>query len=99
MCGKLLLSIYQHLIKKLTKGYGLSNYRPIKAIMKNAEKVMEGPVEIEWALDTVGFKALQARPLHLGPVSVPDELWLQHPSLRGQPGGIGWGTGRACVIS
>ena len=38
MCGKLLLSIYQHLIKKLTKGYGLSNYRPIKAIMKNAEK-------------------------------------------------------------
>ena len=26
------------MIKKLTKGYGLSNYRPIKAIMKNAEK-------------------------------------------------------------
>ena len=38
MCGKLLLSIYQYLIKKFTKGYGLSNYRPIKAIMKNAEK-------------------------------------------------------------
>ena len=73
--------------------------RELSLIMKNAEKLMGGPVEIEWALDTVGFKALQARPLHLGPVSVPDEMWLQHPSLRGQPGGIGWGTGRACVIS
>ena len=68
-------------------------------IMKKAEKLMERPVEIEWALDAAGFKVLQARPLHLGPVNVPDEIWLQHPSLRGQPGGIGWGTGRACVIS
>ena len=73
--------------------------RELSFIMKKSEKLMEGPVEIEWALDAAGFKLLQARPLHLGPVSVPDKLWLQHPSLRGQPGGIGWGTGRACVIS
>ena len=29
------------MIKKLTKGYGISNYRPIKAIMKNAEKIIK----------------------------------------------------------
>jgi len=73
--------------------------RELSSIMRNAEKLMKGPVEIEWALDTAGFKILQARPLHIGPISVPDDIWLQHPSLRGQPGGIGWGTGRACVIS
>ena len=73
--------------------------RELSLIMKRAEKLMKGPVEIEWALDSAGFKTLQVRPLHLGPVSVPDEIWLHHPGLRGQPGGVGWGTGRACVIS
>ncbi len=33
-------------------------------MMRKAETVVGGPVEIEWALDHVGFKLLQARPLH-----------------------------------
>ena len=32
-------------------------------LMRKAEAVMGGPVEIEWALDDAGFKLLQARPL------------------------------------
>jgi len=43
------------------------------------------PVEIEWALDEGGFKLLQARPLHVEPAHVPDEIWLQHPGLNGHP--------------
>jgi pyruvate,water dikinase len=56
-------------------------------------------VEIEWARDDTGFKLLQARPLHMEPAQVPDEVWLHHPRLNGHPAGIGWGTGRACVIN
>jgi pyruvate,water dikinase len=68
-------------------------------MMKVAEDLTGGPVEVEWAMDEVGIKMLQARPLHLGTAHVPDEIWLQHPGLRGQPGGVGWGSGRACVIN
>jgi pyruvate,water dikinase len=57
------------------------------------------PVEIEWALDDAGFKLLQARPLHLQPTLVPDDIWLQHPGLSGHPAGIGWGSGRAVVVN
>jgi len=66
-----------------------------------AEAVMGRPVEIEWALDDAGFKLLQSRPLHLDdqPAQVPDQIWLRQPRLRGQPAGVGWGTGRACVIN
>lgn len=64
-----------------------------------SEKVVDGPAEIEWAMDEAGFKLLQARPLHMEPANVPDEMWLRHPGLRGHPAGIGWGTGRACVIN
>jgi pyruvate, water dikinase len=67
-----------------------------------AEKVMDMPVEIEWALDDAGFKLLQARPLHLDdkPSSQPaDPAWLRQPRLRGQPAGVGWGTGRARVVN
>src|SRR5450755_4690440 len=39
------------------------------------------------------------RPLHLEPAPVPDEIWLRHPGLKGQPAGVGWGSGRACVIN
>jgi pyruvate,water dikinase len=42
---------------------------------------------------------LQARPLTMEPPAVPDEIWARHPGLRGHPGGVGWGTGRACVIN
>jgi pyruvate,water dikinase len=57
------------------------------------------PVEIEWALDARGFKLLQGRPLHLAPAPVADEIWLRHQALNGQPAGVGWGSGRACVVN
>ena len=37
-------------------------------LMRKAEAVMGGPVEIEWALDDAGFKLLQARPLEVEPI-------------------------------
>ena len=57
------------------------------------------PVEIEWALDGSGFKLLQGRPLHLEPAAVPEEIWLRHPGLNGQPAGVGWSSGRARVVN
>jgi pyruvate, water dikinase len=68
-------------------------------LMRKAEAVIAGPVEIEWALDSVGFKLLQARPLTVEPITMPDEIWRQHPGLSGHPAGIGWGAGRAVVIN
>jgi pyruvate, water dikinase len=68
-------------------------------LMRKAEDVLGMPVEIEWALDDAGFKLLQARPLHIEPAHVPDEIWLKHPGLNGHPAGIGWGTGRAVVVT
>ena len=70
----------------------------IGRLLRRAEGVIGMPVEIEWALDAEGFKLLQARPLHLQPARVPDEIWLQHPRLSGHPAGIGWAAGRAVVI-
>jgi len=71
----------------------------IGRLLKRAEEVVGVPVEIEWALDADGFKLLQARPLHLQPAHVPDEIWLQHPRLSGHPAGVGWAAGRAVVIN
>jgi len=68
-------------------------------MMKRAEDLMGRPVEIEWAADDLGFKMLQSRPLHMQPAPVPDEIWLHHPRITGHPAGVGWGTGRACVIN
>jgi pyruvate,water dikinase len=68
-------------------------------LMRKAETVLGVPVEIEWALDEAGFKMLQARPLHMRPASVPDEIWLKHPGLNGHPAGIGWSSGRAVVVN
>ena len=68
-------------------------------MLRKAEDVLGCPVEIEWALDERGFKLLQARPLHVAPATVPEEIWLRHPGLNGHPAGIGWGTGRACVVN
>ena len=68
-------------------------------LMRKAEAVLGMPVEIEWALDEAGFKLLQARPLHVAPTQVPDEIWLKHPGLNGHPAGIGWGSGRAVVVN
>jgi pyruvate,water dikinase len=69
------------------------------ALLRQAEEVMAMPVEIEWALGEAGFMLLQARPLHIVPASVPDEIWLRHPGLNGHPAGVGWGSGRACVVN
>ncbi len=71
----------------------------IARLLQRAEDVVGGPVEIEWALDEDGFKLLQARPLHMQPAQVPDDIWLQHPRLNGHPAGVGWAAGRAVVIN
>jgi pyruvate,water dikinase len=68
-------------------------------MLLRAEQVIGGPAEIEWAMDEAGFKLLQARPLHVRPIQLPDEIWLRHPKLNGHPAGIGWGSGRAVVIN
>ncbi|HSG93972.1 MAG TPA: PEP/pyruvate-binding domain-containing protein [Afifellaceae bacterium] len=63
-----------------------------------AEDMMGGPVEIEWAMDDASIKLLQARPLMVQETVLPDEIWNDRPGLRGHPGGVGWGAGRAAVI-
>lgn len=68
-------------------------------LLLRAEDVTGGPAEIEWALDEQGFKLLQARPLQVAEATVPDEIWLRHPRLNGHPAGVGWGSGRACVVN
>jgi len=68
-------------------------------LMKRSEEAIGGPVEIEWAADESGIKLLQARPLRVAEANVPDEIWLQHPRLDGHPSGIGFGSGRARVVS
>jgi pyruvate,water dikinase len=68
-------------------------------LLLKTEALMGMPVEIEWAVDDAGIKLLQARPLHMAPAPVPDEIWLQHPRLNGHPAGVGWGAGRACVVN
>jgi phosphoenolpyruvate synthase/pyruvate phosphate dikinase len=68
-------------------------------MLRKAEAVFGMPIEIEWALDDYGFKLLQARPLTVAPAAVPDEIWLRHPGLNGHPAGIGWGSGRAVVVT
>jgi len=68
-------------------------------LLRKAEQLAGGPVEIEWAMDAGGFKLLQSRPLHVEAPIVPDQIWLQHPGLNGHPAGIGWGAGRAVVVN
>ncbi len=78
-----------------------SEVEELGRLLLAAEAVMGMPVEIEWALDGAGIKLLQSRPLHVEdqPAMVPDQIWLRQPRLRGQPAGVGWGTGRACVVN
>ncbi len=68
-------------------------------MLRKAESVIGGAVEIEWALDDAGFKLLQARPLAVEPITIPDEIWRKHPGLSGHPAGVGWGAGRAVVVN
>jgi len=67
-------------------------------LLLRVEDLMGMPVEIEWAMDASGFQLLQARPLHLQPARVADDKWQGRPRLSGHPSGVGWATGRACVI-
>jgi pyruvate, water dikinase len=67
-------------------------------LLRRVEDLMCMPVEIEWALDDKGIQLLQARPLHVEPAAVPDAMWHGRPRLSGHPAGVGWGTGRACVV-
>ena len=68
-------------------------------LVRRTDELMGIPVEIEWAMDERGFKLLQARPLHMQTGAVPDEAWRRHPRINGQPAGVGWATGRACVVN
>ncbi len=68
-------------------------------LLRRCEQLAGSPVEIEWAMDESGFKLLQSRPLTVEAPIVPDEIWLTHPSMRGHPAGIGWGSGRAVVVN
>jgi pyruvate, water dikinase len=67
-------------------------------LLLRVETLMGMPVEIEWALDHSGFQLLQARALRVEPAATPDAMWQGRPHLSGHPAGIGWSTGRACVI-
>ena len=67
-------------------------------LVLEAESELGSPVELEWAKDRRGFWILQARPLRVEPRGATDEVWSRHPALTGQPAGIGWGTGPACLV-
>ena len=68
-------------------------------LLRGAEAVLGMPAEIEWAMDDSGIQLLQARPLHMESAHVPDDVWLRHPGLSGHPAGVGWGSGKACVVN
>jgi pyruvate, water dikinase len=91
----------QRLSGSVTSGLCLSDQQAIELAghLRTAEQVMGQPVEIEWAVDAAGVKLLQSRPLHLQPLPVSDEIWQRHPRASGQGAGVGWGTGRACVVT
>jgi pyruvate, water dikinase len=72
--------------------------RELGRLLWSVEDLMGMPVEIEWALDDAGFQLLQARPLHTEAATAPDAVWVNRPRLNGHPAGIGWSTGRACVV-
>ena len=67
-------------------------------LVLEAESVLQSPVEVEWAKDAAGFQILQARALHVETARAESDLWRRHPGLRGQPAGVGWGSGRARIV-
>jgi phosphoenolpyruvate synthase/pyruvate phosphate dikinase len=70
----------------------------LAGMILEAEAVLGTAVELEWAKDEQSFFILQARPLPVEARRAEDDLWRRHPGLRGQPSGIGWATGPACVV-
>jgi pyruvate, water dikinase len=67
-------------------------------LVLEAESALGSAVELEWAKDGQGFWIVQARPLRVEAARVIEAAWSRHPALTGQPAGIGWGTGPACVV-
>ncbi len=68
-------------------------------LVRAAESLLGLPVEVEWALGDEGLCLLQARPLRVEPLPLPDgALWRRHPGLTGHPSGLGRAAGRACVV-
>ena len=67
-------------------------------LVLTVEATLGAPVEVEWARDARGFAIVQARPLRVETVHPEHEVWRHHPGLRGQPAGVGWGTGPACHV-
>jgi pyruvate, water dikinase len=69
-------------------------------MLLQSERVVGGPVEIEWAKDDAGFTLLQARPLAVAESQCdPEPIPATRLRLRGHPAGIGFASGRACVVS
>ena len=67
-------------------------------IVLRAESVIGAPVEVEWAKDERGFYVLQARPLRVEPRPESEEVSPRHRGLKGQPAGVGRGSGPACIV-
>jgi pyruvate,water dikinase len=67
-------------------------------LVLGAEAAIGSAVEIEWAKGADGFWIVQARPLRVVPRDPVDDVWSRHPALSGQPAGIGWGSGPACLV-
>jgi len=72
--------------------------RELAGAVLAAEAALGRPVEVEWALGAQGLQILQARPIRVEPPYTPDAVWLSHPGLRGQPAGVGWGSGPARIV-
>jgi pyruvate,water dikinase len=70
----------------------------LAGLILEVETLLGTAVELEWAKDERSFFILQARPLPVEARRADDDLWRRHPGLRGQPSGIGWATGPACVV-
>ncbi|HET7342316.1 MAG TPA: PEP/pyruvate-binding domain-containing protein [Methylomirabilota bacterium] len=77
---------------------GESEAVELARLVLRAERVLNAAVEMEWAKDASGFWLLQARPLKLEARPEIDAVWTRRPALTGQPAGVGWGTGPACIV-
>jgi pyruvate,water dikinase len=66
-------------------------------MLRKCEAVVGRPARSN-GRSTTRASVLQA-PAHGRADHGSDEIWLQHPGLNGHPAGIGWGAGRAVVVS